>query len=290
MPKIKYVEKKFQFPSRKIIDQANSIITEFSEQGFDLTLRQLYYQFVSKGLIANTERDYKRLGNIINDARLAGLVDWHSIVDRTRELKSLTYWESPKEIIESSIRYYRIDRWEKQPYRVEVWIEKDALTGVISGICRDMFVSYFSCRGYVSQSEMWEAAQRLYRYNQKGQECVILHLGDHDPSGIDMTRDIMDRLETFKTPCVIKRIALTMEQIEENNPPPNPAKITDSRYEGYLKKYGSESWELDAINPNMLTNLIREKVLFYRDQHTWEEAARDERNQKDKLRSLIKEF
>src|SRR5512139_1588276 len=161
MPKVCYVPKSFSSNSMSIIEKANEIIAEYARLGFDLTLRQLYYQFVSRALIPNKDTEYKRLGSIINDARLAGLIDWDAITDRTRNLRSLSHWDDPGDIIYSAARSYHINRWEDQEYRVEVWIEKDALVGVIEGVCTDLDIPYFSCRGYTSQSEMWAAAQRL---------------------------------------------------------------------------------------------------------------------------------
>src|SRR5579864_7879084 len=99
MPKIAYKEFNFRAPTLAIVKKANEIIAEYAAQGFDLTLRQLYYQFVSRDLIPNTQKDYKNLGSIINDARLAGMIDWETIVDRTRELRSLSHWSDPSEII-----------------------------------------------------------------------------------------------------------------------------------------------------------------------------------------------
>jgi hypothetical protein len=264
MAKICYIKKNFTASTLEIIEQANNIIEEYQEEGLDLTLRQLYYQFVSRDLIANKQTEYKRLGSIVNDGRLAGLIDWDCIEDRTRDLKSRPSWENPGEIIETAARSFKLDRWENQTYQPEVWIEKEALTGVISGICRKLDVPYFACKGYVSQSEMWVAADRiLYR----PQTTIIIHLGDHDPSGIDMTRDIIDRLNIFEaTDCKVKRIALTMDQISHHRPPPNPAKLTDSRCKEYMSKYGSSSWELDALEPRVLTALIKDTVLRYRDE------------------------
>ena len=199
MPQICYVPKKFGADALEIIEHANEICEDYAQQGFDLTLRQLYYQFVSQDLIPNSDQSYKRLGSIINDARLAGLLDWDYIVDRTRNLRSLASWDDPSEIIDGAARQFRNDKWARQPNRVEVWIEKDALVGVIEGVCNANQVPFFSCRGYTSQSEVWGAGQRLLRYVDAGQKPVVIHLGDHDPSGIDMTRDIRDRLRMFIT-------------------------------------------------------------------------------------------
>lgn len=197
MPKIQYKRFKFRPATLAMIQKADEIIAEYAEQGFDLTLRQLYYQFVSRDLIPNTQKDYKNLGSIINDARLAGLIDWETIVDRTRELRSLSHWNGPKDIIAACSTQFNVDRWQGQPYRPEVWIEKDALVGVFERVCRELDVPLLSCRGYTSQSEMWGASQRLLRNRRNKQKPIIFHFGDHDPSGKDMSRDITDRLEMF---------------------------------------------------------------------------------------------
>ncbi len=199
MPRICYVPKKFGFDALEIIEKANEICADYATQGFDLTLRQLYYQFVAADLIPNSDQSYKRLGSIINDARLAGLLDWDYIVDRTRNLRSLASWNDPSEIIRGAAAQFRHDKWSNQPERVEVWIEKDALVGVIQGVCQANQVDFFSCRGYTSQSEVGGAGQRLLSYVDAGQKPIIIHLGDHDPSGIDMSRDIRDRLRMFIT-------------------------------------------------------------------------------------------
>jgi hypothetical protein len=275
MPKICYVSKRFGADSTSIIDKANKIVEEYAGQGFDLTLRQLFYQFVARGLIANKDSEYKRLGGIVSEARLAGLIDWTAITDRTRYLRSNSHWDNPADIIQSAATSYARDKWANQPKRIEVWIEKDALVGVIAQVCERLDVPYFSCRGYTSASEMWVAGQRLVRYVEDGQEPVILHLGDHDPSGKDMSRDIVDRLELFTGDDVrFQRLALNMDQVEQYDPPPNPAKITDSRASAYIAEFGSESWELDALDPSVLSSLIEDSILSFRDDDLWE---RDER-------------
>ena len=102
---------------------------------------------------------------------------------------------------------------------------------------------------------------------------TILHLGDHDPSGIDMTRDNAERLaDVFGGDVELKRIALNMDQIDEYAPPPNPAKVTDSRFEQYLLMYGAESWELDALEPSVINELIVNEVALLRDDELFDEA------------------
>lgn len=289
MPKIAYGSKRFKSTTLAVIEQANKIIEEYAGMGYNLTLRQLYYQFVKQNLIPNEPREYDRLGRIISDARIAGLVDWDSIVDRTRGVLRNSHWNNPQRILNTSAAQYRIDKWARQPNYIEVWIEKDALRGVIAPICKELDLPYFSCRGYVSQSEMWRAAERI-RVKQDewhNHQAIILHLGDHDPSGIDMTRDIINRLNMFDADkdreFVVDRIALNMGQIIQYNLPPNPAKSQDARFKGYKDAYGSDSWELDALTPPQLVGLIRDAVLSYRDEKLWQEALDLEDEDRRKL-------
>ena len=294
MPRVCYVPKEFCAKHQAIIDQAEAIIREYARQGFDLTLRQLYYQFVARDLLPNTLRSYKNLGNVISAARLAGEIDWLAITDRTRFLRGNNHWNTPAELVEEQAERFNIDHWEDQAARAEVWIEKDALVGVIAGACESLDVDYFSCRGYVSQSEMWRAAARLGRYIVDGQAVHIFHLGDHDPSGLDMTRDICDRLALFLGPHAgqidVQRIALNRDQVDEYEPPPNPAKVTDSRAGAYIDQHGRESWELDALEPAVLVALIETHVGRLRDMGLWTARAAAQEEGRQQLRDVAEEM
>lgn len=291
MPKIKYQEFNFRESTLAIIRKANEIIAEYQAQGFDLTLRQLYYQFVARDIIPNTQKSYKNLGGIVNDARLAGMIDWETIVDRTRELRSLSHWEDPSDIVDTCSRQFNIDRWKDQKYRPEVWIEKDALVGVFERVCQELDVPLFSCRGYTSQSEMWSGAQRLLRHRKQGQTPVIFHFGDHDPSGKDMSRDICDRLELFTGRQVkFERLALNMDQVDEYEPPPNPAKITDSRANAYIAQFGDESWELDALEPSVLETLVRDAIAEIVDEEKMEAATEEQERHRETLGLIAERF
>lgn len=287
--KIAYISKKFRPDSLDTIAVANQIVEEYRAQGYDLTLRQLYYQMVARDFIPNHERSYKNLGNLIADARLAGLLDWSAIEDRTRNLRGLPHWSNPQEIVRAAVQSYRIDKWWGQPYRPEVWVEKDALVGVVGPACDRLDVPYFSCRGYTSASEMWRGGQRMLRHLQAGQTPIVFHLGDHDPSGIDMTRDILDRLELFVgQPIRLTRLALNYDQVLTYNPPPNPTKLSDSRANGYIDKHGRQSWELDALSPTTIGDLITAAVLGVRDDARWNERVALEETQREALREAAR--
>jgi len=286
MAKIAYIEKNFRRERSEIIDICNQVIEEYQEQGFTLTLRQLYYQMVSRDYIDNNVQSYKRLGDTVNDARLAGLIDWEAIEDRGRNLESNTHWDNPADILDATVRGFTVDRWQGQKYRPEVWIEKDALTGVIADICEELDVAYFACRGYNSQSEQWRAAMRFKKYIDNGQTPVILHLGDHDSSGLDMTRDNRERLAMFMGGVDVRRLALNMDQINKYNPPPNPAKETDTRFAGYAELFGDESWELDALQPSVIVELVRSAVVDLRDERVYRQVVKEEAEQRKELIAL----
>lgn len=292
MAKIAYVPHKFNKKTTYLLDQANEIIDEYAAQGFDLTLRQLYYQMVSRDFIPNNQAEYNRIGRIISDARRAGLVDWEAIVDRTRNLRGNSHWDTPADILHSAERSFAIDKWEGQEYRPEVWVEKDALVGVIQRACQPLDVSFFACRGYSSDSEMWRAAQRCQQYaNDNEQVLYVIHLGDHDPSGIDMSRDIEARFNMFGAFPIIRRIALNYDQIQQYNPPPNFAKDTDSRWAEYVNTYGTEnSWELDALEPQVIVDLITNEIEAIRDDLLWQEKQDEENQGKAELRRMRLEY
>lgn len=279
----------FRVKTLEVINAANEIIEDYSNQGYSLTLRQLYYQFVSRALIENSERSYKNLGSIINDGRMAGMIDWDAIEDRGRNLKKNSHWDSPSEIADTCVEAYYKDHWANQDFRVEVWVEKEALAGVAETACNPLDVPFFCCKGYTSQSEMYAAAQRITSYINEGKRAVVIHLGDHDPSGIDMSRDIHERLTTFSRGEAIgfKRIALNMDQVDAFNPPPNPAKQTDSRFAEYRRRFGGKSWELDALEPKVLVRLIQDTIKDYRDPALWEEINDQQAEGKRLLRKMV---
>lgn len=289
---------KFKPDSLERIAQANEIIEEYQAQGFSLTLRQLYYQFVARGIIPNTIQSYNNLGNVISNGRMAGMIDWEAIEDRTRGVEINAHWSSPKAGIEALRSQYRIDMWANQPEHVEVWIEKEALAGVIEPTCRQWDVPYLACRGYLSQSETWRAYRRIREYAEREIPTTIFHLGDHDPSGIDMTRDNRERaieMLTFGDAqfplgeyVSVKRLALNMDQVEQYKPPENPAKQTDARFASYAARFGDKSWELDALDPKTLAKLIADNVRSKIEPLRWTERIEQLKAEKETLDNIIK--
>lgn len=270
------------------INHVNEIIARYKAQGLTLTLRQLYYQHVVANLITNEEKSYKNLGRLVGEARMAGLIDWNAIEDRVRVPITPSEWENLEDILKSVYAAFRLPRWEGQEYYAELWVEKDALSGVLRPLATEYHVTLMVNKGYSSLSAMYEASKRFLEAEENGQRTRLFYLGDHDPSGEDMVRDIQSRLHTFGSEVVVKKIALTMPQIEQYNPPPNPAKMSDSRAKKYVEKHGDESWEVDALPPEVLQDLIREALGSVVDAEKMDEIIAKEDLEKDLLRKAVR--
>ena len=291
MAKDRFIEASFRAKRLATIAQANEIIGEYQRMGFTLTLRQLYYQFVSRDLIPNKQREYKNLGETLNLGRLAGLIDWSAIEDRTRNMTTPKAWDSPQSILDAVAEQYQENLWKPQPWRFVQLIEKEALIGVIEPICEELRIPYMACKGYLSQSEAYELAQKIRRWRSQGYRVRVLHLGDHDPSGMQMTEDNGKRLSMLSRLEVdIRRLALNMDQVEQYNPPPNPAKETDSRWAAYEAEYGDSSWELDALDPPVIAQLIRDAVEEELDPDLWSKSLAEEVENKATLAAVSENF
>jgi len=292
MAKQAYKRARFTDESLTLIDTMNGIVTDYVAQGFRLTVRQLYYQLVARDVIPNNEKSYKRVTNLVNDARNAGYMDWDAIEDRTRAFVRRQRWGSGSDILHAAARSFHMDMWDNQYNRPFVIIEKEALVGVLEPACNDLDVPILAARGYPSASVLREFAVQDVLPTGYDQNIVIIHLGDHDPSGLDMTRDLRERIEMYSPGVSIElvRIALNMDQIEARKPPPNPAKTTDSRFEEYRKQYGDESWELDALPPAFLVDLVETQIGLYRDDEAWKEKAAEVQTITDKLTKVAKRF
>ncbi len=304
MARDKFRSTTFQPDSAARIELIDDIIAEY--EGQKLTARQVYYQLVARDIVPNTPRSYQNLTALLTDARYAGLVDWEAIEDRGREPVTPSEWDTIEEIVDLAIKQFRLPRWAGQRNYVELWVEKQALAGVLAPIARKWHVTLMVNKGYSSASAMKEAADRMIeacgietdtccaecdsldktydhddengrvtercdqcrkrwrpkRYTEvQGRQPIVLYLGDHDPSGKDMVRDIHDRLVEFGvTNVLVPVVALTMAQIKNHKPPPNPAKITDSRAKAYIAEFGNQSWELDALPPRELNRLVEAAI------------------------------
>lgn len=301
-----FVDKKFGAEAEVLLAHIEEVLVRYADQGYDLSLRQLYYQLVAANIVPNSERSYKNIGNLVSDARLAGRIDWDMIADRARTVSSNPHWENPRDFIDVVAPQFATDKWLDQENYVEVMVEKQALEGVLEPVCRQLDIRFSANKGYSSSSAMYLAGKRFARKIDDEKCCHMIYLGDHDPSGIDMTRDVEERLKLFAkiqpydgfgdddneadfgTKITVHRIALNMNQIKKLRPPENPAKLTDSRANNYIEKFGRSSWELDAIEPRALSTLVRNQVLELRDDDKWNAAVARELAMRNEVLALAK--
>ena len=326
-----------------IVATANRLLRSYAAQGYRVTLRQLYYQYVAHDLFPdtwidrtynkknglepetkNTQKNYKRLGSIIDNGRKCGLIDWDHMVDLGRDCTENSHWDSVLDIVEGCVDQFRYRTWDNQPWHVRVMVEKQALEGVLLPICRTLDIPFSANKGYSSSSAMREAGVELRRELEKGKNICVIYLGDHDPSGLDMARDVKDRLRLYagyefyqaketsgpiydkalktKNPRYFKRyrdarfsdqqfliqhVALSLDQIEQFSCPPNPAKSTDSQFAKYREEFGDESWELDALPVQELARLVREEVAAHRDDFLYEQALERQTWAREQIHGLL---
>lgn len=250
----------FSDERRAMVDRVNGILTHYWQEDIRVTLRQLFYRLVGANVIPNTERSYKNLGTLVSQGRLAGLIDWQAIEDRVRKAERHAEFESLADLARAALYSWRLPRWNTQPKYVELWCEKDALSSVLAPITANYHVTLMVNRGYSSSSAMYESACRLNERGD-GKDKVVLYLGDHDPSGEDMVRDVRDRLTVFRVDCLeVRKVALTREQVDEHDLPPNPARTTDARFRQYQEEHGNHSWEVDALPPEVLEEIVEEAI------------------------------
>lgn len=314
----------------RLLGECNRVVERYQAKNLKLTLRQLYYQLVSRNLIPNEERAYKRISALLSNGRLMGQVDWEAIEDRIRVPRIPPEFKDLDDLVETALWNYRLDRWEGQENYVELWVEKDALAGILAPIANEYHSALMVNRGYSSQSAMFDAGQRYleacyggalkygnfaeYAGIKAGKDFkeedvrrlrkirvldpeeipdpkrrpILLYLGDMDPSGEDMVRDIRERLQMFGVVHIdVRKIALTMEQIEEHQPPPNPAKRTDPRAAEYIEKFGSTSWEVDALPPEVLDELVRSEFEVLIDMEKMDAVKAREEKDKKVLRTAV---
>jgi hypothetical protein len=307
----------FRSTQRQLIEHMTEIIDEMS---MTMTARQLYYQFIGRDLFPeswvddvynakhglppgtkNTLKNYKKFAALLTDARYAGLVGWNAIEDRTRRPTIWSDHENLREAVDDLIRTYRLPRWRGQPRYVELWVEKDALASQMEPIASSFHVSLMSNRGYSSASSMYEAAQRIMRESNQAEsdyydddkperDPTIFYVGDHDPSGEDMVRDLEARLVEFGVErLTFVKLALTMEQVKKYRLPPNPAKTSDSRFETYVAEHGNKSWEVEALSPKVLAEIVRKALAGSVDQKMMDKIIEQEKEHKGALRRACEE-
>jgi hypothetical protein len=323
----------------ELVQAIIQITNRYMNQGDVLSLRQLYYQLVAAEIIPNHDKVYKKIGEIKDDCCYCGLLDWDAFEDRGRKPFLPYYNEDIQDAINDAVSHFRLDRQRNQNVHVEIWSEKDAISSILSSVTSKYHVRLVVNKGYISSSAIYAAYVRFIGEIAQGKQVKILYFGDHDPSGLDMIRDINDRVLMMCSQGVRKReleelieewrienqdeamqtcqdngyfieedgdqfyfmdkaffhnhfeivpVGLTMEQIKAYNPPPNPAKITDPRAKDYIKKFGNVSWEVDALTPEMMREIVTAGIEKHIDKNLFSIMLEKEKADKIKLAEIAK--
>ena len=289
--KERFTDEKFKDEQMATIRWANKVMTAYQKAGYTVTVRQLFYQAVSENLVPNEQPEYKKLGELLTRGRMAGWLDWEVIVDRGRYTQDVTTHKDPVEVMKHAVASFRTDKWEDQPVFMMAMIEKQALEGVVAPICNRLEVPFTSNKGYLSATLAYDVGKRLHERRAAGKVCHVIYAGDHDPSGLDMGRDIKERLELFSDGTVyVHRLALNRDQVDQHRLPPNTAKSKDPRYEAYKDAHGEESWELDALPIQSLEQVFSDAVHQLRDEHIWKKSFTIQEQMRDQLQAIYEEL
>jgi len=315
---------------REFLNEIETIVRAYQRQGIMMTNRTLYYQLVTTNSIPNAEAIYKRLCTFLTDARYGGYIDWSAIEDLGRVPERHSEWYNVAELIDSAILAYRLPRWNPQDRYIELFVEKQGMASVLQPIANKYHIYFGYNKGYSSAVTLYDLYKRIKEqlfdnddeFRKDYKPCTILYLGDFDPSGLDMVRDIRERITEFLrkafekcsepefgddeidvklgvTGCDdvdenavfrVDHLALTSDQVQQYNPPPNPAKVTDPRAKGYVARYGRVSWELDSLRPDILRSIAEDGIRKYIDIDLYNEVIKREKVELNEFKRFFEGF
>jgi hypothetical protein len=270
----------------RLIDAAIDVL----EQEHPMTIRQLFYRLVSNGTINNCLADYQRVSKAMTKARDDERVPYDWIVDRSRATYRSQSWKDLSQlgdVLEKTLLGYRRDYWQDQPHHLEIWCEKDAVTGSIDEVREEYGLTVEAIRGFNSTSNIVTAATRLLQKKQEGKKITIFYLGDWDPSGKDIERDLNDRLHKYHLGGIVlddielRRLAIFQSDITKFKLPPLKVKPNDPRANGFLGKHGDRAVELDALPPTELRARLKDAIEDVIDHDAWDRALVVEKAQRE---------
>ncbi|MGB9663048.1 MAG: hypothetical protein ACPL5F_13710 [Moorellaceae bacterium] len=264
----------------QLIEAAYEVLREHNP----MTLRQVFYQLVARHIIDNSRSEYQRLSNALVRARQEGLIPFEWIEDRVRRPRVVSMWSDLADFLETVRHAYRKDIWASQPEYLEVWLEKDALSGIFEEITREYGVTLVVGRGYNSWSAYKEAAGRIA---EQGKPATILYFGDFDPSGEDIVRALQEGLSFFGISPKIEKVALTKEDVIRYQLPPDFTKKTDSRAKKFIERYGDMAVELDALPLPILHQKIRAAIEGHLDMEALAQVLRQEEYERRVLAEML---
>jgi hypothetical protein len=262
--------------------EAMSVIAEAAQP---ITGRGVGYKLFTQGLIPSMDRnEMQRVYRLLLKAREQGDIPWDWIVDETREFERVATWDDPEQYVRATIRDYRRDFWNQQPVRVQVWSEKGTVRGVLAPVLDEYAVGFRVLHGFSGATTINDVAQ-----DDDGRPLIVLYVGDFDPSGMFMSeRDLPERLAKYGGHHVIlKRIALTVHQLEGLPSFAASTKKKDPRHDWFVANHGRHCWELDAMDPNDLRDCVERAIKRLIDPVAWERCEVVNRAEQDSLSSIL---
>ena len=264
-----------------LIEAARQVL----EAEHPMTLRQCFYRLVSGQVTENTRGSYQALSNALVDARKEGAIPWGWLEDRLRVPHEVCMWDGLQDFLETVQGAYRRDVWPSQSVYLEVWLEKDALSGIFETVLQPYGVTLNVGRGYDGWSSIRGAAMRY----GTGDGVTILYFGDFDPSGEDMVRSLEKRLAFFEARPQIVKVALTAGDVERYNLPPALTKATDTRRARFIEQHGDRCVELDALPVGVLRERLTQEVESRLDLDAWRKVQEIEVIERQQLSALLNE-
>ena len=259
-----------------VIPEAADIADSYSTA---VTLRQVFYRLVAAHLIPNTENAYNRLSRLSAEARRQGT--FPGLADHTRAIAQPASWSSPQEILEVAARDYRRDRTEGQDYQVWVVLEKATLSSQVEAWLDPLGVPVVALRGYGSQTIIDDITLSSEKDGRLG---VLLYVGDLDPTGEDITRDLLDRGPEWEE---VDRLAVNPDQVTELDLIPAPGKTTDPRAAGFVERHGQLiQVEVEAIPPDVLQALVEDAVIEFIDDNVLSAVLEQEATERARLQAI----
>lgn len=250
-----------------------------------MTVRQVFYQATVRGLVEKEESGYAKVQTDLVLMRRERWLPYHYLADNTRWQRKPQTWGSMEEAVLETARFYRKSLWQDADAYVEIWLEKDALSGVIMPVTSMYDVPLMVARGYASLSFLHSAAEYMA---EVGKPVYVYHLGDFDPSGVNAGEKIEQTLREMAPEAEIhfERLAVTPDQIRRWFLPTRPTKKSDTRSKGF----GDVSVELDAIHPQQLRDLVEEAINRHLPQEQYRILKEAEESERQVLMHWARDF
>jgi len=269
--------------SLALIDAAAEILREIQPA----TVRAVCYRLFVAGLIDNMDRkNTNRVGRLLVDGRESEQIPWEWIVDETREAERTASWDNPEEIIQQAVNHYRKDYWTDQPNWVEIWSEKGTVRGTLAPVLREFGITFRVMHGYSSATTIQSIARET---DDSDKPLTVLYVGDHDPSGAHMSEvDLPERLERYGGAVEVRRIALVESDLTADLPSfAAETKSRDPRHQWFVRHYGRQCWELDAMPPPDLRKRVSDAISQLVDWDSWNHSRMVEAAETNSMRNLL---